>query len=391
MQRIDHPNVMPVVVQHVSHEPPYFVMPLAKHSLEAEIPRLSASEPDALAAFADICCGMQAIHGSGSVHRDVKPSNVLRLHDERLVVGDLGLAKFQQRDTAVLTNRHQVLGTDAYAAPEQRLPDGSRSADVRTDIYQLGKTLYHLLSGLSPAVLEFNRVTPGLRHIIRKCTHEDPGDRYQSVGQVLDAINLYMAATKPDADAIALFQAELPRVRDRLKRAAITPDDCVRLLGLLMAVDEAHNDSFAVMLESCEDGLLSELCAKCSRDMYEVVRRYLVYINKTLAQRTFEYADTVSRVLRVVFAASTNTECQVLALQGVLIVAVDKNRYASMDCFDAMLKTVRDDALASQIAEMLKHHEQRYRGLANRVPGVHLHKCIRHVRDGLVRQQGASR
>ena len=103
--------------------------------------------PKSWRLFRQVCLGVQAMHDSGIVHRDIKPANVLRFTGGRIAVSDLGAAKLEPRDTTVLTQTHVVVGTLAFLAPEQFLPGGSRRADFRTDIYQLGKVLYQLLTG----------------------------------------------------------------------------------------------------------------------------------------------------------------------------------------------------------------------------------------------------
>lgn len=82
--------------------------------------------------------GVQAIHNANGTHRDVKPANALRMDDRRVVLSDLGLVKLDPRDTTILTQTAAFIGTRAYCAPEQLLPGGSREADARTDVYQLG-------------------------------------------------------------------------------------------------------------------------------------------------------------------------------------------------------------------------------------------------------------
>src|SRR5262249_51880612 len=152
----------------LSHEPPYFVMPLAVGSLSADLVWLSKDEEAALDAIKSIALGVQAIHAAGATHRDIKPLNALRLTDGSFAVSDLGLAKSNDRDTRVLTRTTGNLGTFAYAAPEQFQPGGTRDADARTDVYQIGKTLYELLTGEIPHMMDLRKVDAGLSLIIQR-------------------------------------------------------------------------------------------------------------------------------------------------------------------------------------------------------------------------------
>jgi len=123
----------------------------------------------------------------------------MRLQDERIVVTDLGLAKLDARDTTILTQTTQFLGTRAYCAPEQLLPAGSREADARTDVYQLGKTLYEALTGESPALIDHSRLARGLGYIVERATRVQPDQRYQTVGALMDAVKTYISGKGPGA------------------------------------------------------------------------------------------------------------------------------------------------------------------------------------------------
>lgn len=100
---------------------------------------------------ADLCqaaMGLQHIHDSGLVHRDIKPSNLFRTKSGVVKVLDLGLAILREDSSAGLTTAGKMLGTVNYTAPEQW--EDSRTIDHRADIYSLGCTLYHLLTGTVP-------------------------------------------------------------------------------------------------------------------------------------------------------------------------------------------------------------------------------------------------
>lgn len=90
------------------------------------------------------------------------------------------------------------LGTRGYAAPEQFV--GCGQTDARTDIYCLGMTMYHLLTGLDPKkdgffavqLCQVNQKLPkGLEYIVEKCTQLDPVNRYQSCAELKNDLNNY--------------------------------------------------------------------------------------------------------------------------------------------------------------------------------------------------------
>lgn len=123
------------------------------------------------------------------IYRDLKPSNIIQRPDGKLVLIDFGAAR-EYRDMAAWEDT-VCLGTRGYAAPEQYTAGGQ--SDERTDIYCMGVTLYHLLTGKNPEqppykiypIRRWNpSLSPGLEEFIMTCTQENPDERYQSCEEV---------------------------------------------------------------------------------------------------------------------------------------------------------------------------------------------------------------
>ena len=125
------------------------------------------------------------------IYRDMKPANVMLKPNGDITLIDFGTAReFKNR---AMVEDTTCLGTRGYAAPEQF--GGRGQTDARTDIYCLGATLYHLLTGHSPAEPPYE-IKPlsywdpqyagsGLEYIINKCCQQDPMQRYQSCEELM--------------------------------------------------------------------------------------------------------------------------------------------------------------------------------------------------------------
>jgi len=149
-------------------------------------------------------------HDKGIVHRDIKPENIFLadLGGEREVVKllDFGIAKATTSDDVALTHTGHVVGTPAFMAPEVIR---GRPADVRSDLYSLGATLYYALSARLPfiddnqsALFESHlsrepeplesvcsRPVPvGMLRVVARCMAKDPAERYHSTHDLLDAL-----------------------------------------------------------------------------------------------------------------------------------------------------------------------------------------------------------
>lgn len=126
------------------------------------------------------------------IYRDMKPANIIVNSEGKVKLIDFGISREYKKGSDSDTT---YIGTRGYAAPEQY---GTSQTDARTDIYSLGVTLYHLITGKSPNEPPYEikpvrqldkKLSRGIEYIINKCTALDPQRRYQSVKQLLNDLN----------------------------------------------------------------------------------------------------------------------------------------------------------------------------------------------------------
>ncbi len=147
---ISHPNVVQVFATGSFDDRPYIAMELLDGTDLGSIVEKSGplSSAEAAHAVLDAAQGLAAASKAGLIHRDVKPSNLVRLASNEVKVTDFGLAKpVDPGSEPALTAMGVVVGTPDYIAPEQARGE---AIDERVDIYALGGTLYFLLTGIPP-------------------------------------------------------------------------------------------------------------------------------------------------------------------------------------------------------------------------------------------------
>jgi len=149
------------------------------------------------------------------IYRDMKPANIMLKPDGNVVLIDFGTARKYKEHNLLDTT---CLGTMGYAAPEQFGGESQRQTDARTDIYNLGATVYHLLTGHNPSEPPYEiypircwnpALSTGLEKIVEKCVQKNPDDRFQSCGELREALTHYRelddSYIKKQKRKIALF------------------------------------------------------------------------------------------------------------------------------------------------------------------------------------------
>ena len=204
---LSHPNIVRVYDVSVSNDLQYIVMEYVdgitlKEYLNQRGGALTWKETVHFAT--QVLAALEHAHSKGIIHRDVKPQNIMLLADGSIKMMDFGIARFSRAQSQTVSDK--AIGSVHYISPEQAKGD---KTDARTDIYSVGVMLYEMLSGQLPfdgtgavsiAIMQISEkakplaevapeVPEGLRQITEKAMNKEPDARYQSAGEMLDAIN----------------------------------------------------------------------------------------------------------------------------------------------------------------------------------------------------------
>ncbi len=163
---LNHPHIVGVFDLVDEHDQQWLVMEYVEGTTLAEMIRTHGPLPDHQVApiLAQAASALAAAHENGIVHRDVKPSNILVRADGQVKLTDFGIAR--SADEASMTRTGLVTGSPAYLAPEVA---SGQQANAASDVWSLGATLYHALSGHAPY-----EVTENVLGALYRIVHEEP-------------------------------------------------------------------------------------------------------------------------------------------------------------------------------------------------------------------------
>lgn len=199
LKKLSHPN-LPSIIDVIDTDDSFIIIMdyVQGNSLNKALEEYGAQPQEYVIEWAkQLCDVLGYLHSRQPpiIYRDMKPANIMLKPDGNVTLIDFGTAReFKEKNLADTT----CLGTVGYAAPEQF--GGMGQTDARTDIYCLGATLYHLVTGCNPSeppyeMKPIRQINPGLssglERIILKCTQRNPADRYQSAAELMYALDHY--------------------------------------------------------------------------------------------------------------------------------------------------------------------------------------------------------
>lgn len=227
MASVTHKNVAQVFFAGEDGGVPFFAMEMISGESAQDLCKRGTMEVDvALDIVLQAAAGLAAANAQGIIHRDVKPSNLMVAEDGTVKVLDFGLARAGGHSH--LTAADVVMGSPDYMSPEQ---GRGRHPDHRSDIYALGATLYHLLTGAPPfpgdtplAIIQSQindvarpldqvrpEIAPGVCRVVEKMMSKNPDRRQQGYGQLM--LEVASLRQSPEMMAINAWNEASPHNR----------------------------------------------------------------------------------------------------------------------------------------------------------------------------------
>lgn len=213
---ISHPNIVAIYDFGVDSGTAYAVSELLEgETLRTRIKRGQCEWREAVKIAIAISDGLSAAHVKRIIHRDLKPENIFLTKDRQIKILDFGIARIKPASSDELKHSSllymtvpgTVLGTFAYAAPEQLLGE---TVDTPADIFSLGCVLFEMISGQRPdpeiraALVNdetrlsqlMDRAPADLEPVVRKCLRPNADDRYQSAGELARVLKVILRMTR---------------------------------------------------------------------------------------------------------------------------------------------------------------------------------------------------
>ncbi|MCZ7649448.1 MAG: serine/threonine protein kinase [Planctomycetota bacterium] len=248
---LEHPNIVRTLDMGEDHGVHFMALEVVEGGDVRKLlkERNILTESEALGIARDVAFALQYAHERGLVHRDVKPANIMFDREGRTRLSDFGLVKQTDPEASHLTQTGYMVGTAHYIAPEQAR--GQKDVDIRADIYALGATLYHMVTGQTPfsgdtpmAVMakhlseeltapdEINpSLGDGCVSLIEKMMAKDREDRYATPGDAAYDMECVLRGEEPEgatlgegSSSVKVSPKRQARVRQRFEAIKARPE-----------------------------------------------------------------------------------------------------------------------------------------------------------------------
>ncbi len=208
---LDHPNLPKVSDYFINNNRYYIVMDFIEgDNLKTMVDKAGEKGLEAEKVIKwskDILKILDYLHTQNPpvIYRDIKPSNIMIHRDGRAILIDFGIARVIDRES---NTEKTVIGTEGYCPVEQY----RGKVEARSDIYALGATMHHLLTGLPPVPFKFEplreiipEISTEVEEIVMKALKEKPQDRFASAKDMLIAMDALKETKEHPTDAMKIY------------------------------------------------------------------------------------------------------------------------------------------------------------------------------------------
>lgn len=258
LKRLNHPH-LPSIIDVIDGDGSFLIVMdfIEGKTLKEILSEYGAQPQESVIDWAkQLCDVLGYLHSRqpAIIYRDMKPSNVMLKPDGNVVLFDFGTAREYKTASSEDTT---CLGTRGYAAPEQY--GGRGQTDARTDIFCLGATMYHMLTGHNPSEPPYEmypirtwnpNLSSGLEAIVAKCTQQNPADRYQSCAELLYALDHYWETD------VEYRKKEVSKFRKFVIPAAMSLVFGVGAIGFGIAESSATNSNYDAYLTAAHNSTI---------------------------------------------------------------------------------------------------------------------------------------
>jgi len=348
--QLRHDNIVPVVGYNLEDELPWFVMPRAFCNLRDHLKVKKGI--DQIWVVMEVAAGLEHAHSNGVIHRDLKPENVLLFESKEelyVAIGDFGLGRFSTRDSPSLTSTDIRMGTIEYMAPEQYTD--AKHVDKRADIYSLGKITYELLTGEIPyPELEYSKLPTKFVYIVKKACETDREKRYQSVGEMVNDLNIVTQKENLLTKPSEMIRDEVKAILEEQNFQASR----VERLGRILMENTDDNEVLTGVLPRLPDPILERLV----KDYISLLSTVLKVYDKAVSEALpFDYCDTVALFYEKVFNWTDSVEIKVMILERLPEIGFSHNRWYVGEVFARIVAGLKDPSLVLAVKNVLQRNQ----------------------------------
>lgn len=352
LEKLSHQNILKPLYYDYTNE--FIVMERYPMNLNDFINKSPLSESEIYRIFNQILEGVKYYVSEGVLHRDLKPQNILIDNHSNIKIADFGLSSKIYRDHTMLhlTRTNAFGGTEFYTAPEQL--ENLSKADIRSEIYSLGKILYVLLTGHT-RTLDMNMLQslkPEQRYLINRATKRYPEERFQTLEDFIKSYKLFSTESKPLQIKLIKLEQIILMITD-LNNNPLSSYEIQNVFAIINHIDFEYTVDLLVTLDS-------HTHKKLWNWNYAEYNNFVNHACKQICESDyiFSYVDTiVSSIVTILgeMDGILDIEVQTHLIKAAVEVSTSHNRFWSMEHIGNYIKEISSPVILAELKSGINH------------------------------------